>query len=186
MPPESKTQDSVTTNHRHGKFIGLVALVAVVALALDLLTKWWALSNLEENVARPLIGTFIQLRLIFNPGAAFSLGEGSTWVFTIISILVVGLLIWFAPRVKDPILAVIVGLMLGGTLGNLWDRLSRPPAVGRGHVVDFIDYNGWFVGNVADIWIVVAALFLVLWVLVRSETGRQSEASANESSKSDD
>lgn len=57
------------------KLIALVAVVALVALGLDLVTKWWALGSLEEGVQRPFIGNFITLQLIFNPGAAFSLGE---------------------------------------------------------------------------------------------------------------
>lgn len=149
-----------------------VAVVAVVALALDLLTKWWALRSLSQEEVRPLIGDFIGLQLVFNPGAAFSMGEGFTWVFTILTIVVIGGLIWFSTRLQHLVPAVIVGLLLGGALGNLWDRLTQPPGFGRGHVVDFIRYGDWFVGNVADIWIVVAAVALVIWALTRPEPAK--------------
>ncbi|MFZ1381762.1 MAG: signal peptidase II [Scrofimicrobium sp.] len=157
------------------KLIALVAVVALVALGLDLVTKWWALGSLEEGVQRPFIGNFITLQLIFNPGAAFSLGEGATIVFTCITVLVIGALIWFSTRIHEAVPAVIVGLLIGGAAGNLWDRLTQPPGFGHGHVVDFINYNNWFIGNVADIWIVVAAVGLLLWVLVKSETDRQEQ-----------
>lgn len=167
--------DGNSSATRSPKLMALVAGVALLALGLDLVTKWWALGNLEEGVQHSFVGNFITLQLIFNPGAAFSLGEGATIVFTCITVLVIGALIWFSTRVHEVIPAIIVGLLIGGAAGNLWDRLTQPPGFGRGHVVDFINYNNWFIGNVADIWIVVAAVGLLLWVLVKSETERQGE-----------
>ncbi len=143
--------------------------VALAALAVDLMTKAWAEANLVPGQSRPLLGNFITLQLVYNPGAAFSLGENFTWVFTVLTVIVILALIWFAHRVHSPGPAVILGLLLGGALGNLWDRLSQPPGFGRGHVVDFLNYNGWFVGNVADIWIVVAAIALLTWLLTREQ-----------------
>lgn len=143
----------------------VVLSVAAVAVMLDLLTKQWALRNLTEGESRPLIGDFIRLQLIHNPGAAFSFGEGFTWIFTILSIGILALIIWYSMTVTDTTLAVILGLIAGGAAGNLWNRLTQPPGFGRGHVVDFINYNGWFIGNVADIWIVLAAIGLVVWRL---------------------
>ena len=156
---------------RTKSMLWLMAVVAIVALALDLLSKAWALANLEEGVAQPFLGTFIQLQLIHNPGAAFSLGAGSTWIFTILSIGIICLIFWYATRVDSTLLAVLLGLIAGGAAGNLWDRLTRPPGIGQGHVVDFINYNGWFIGNVADIWIVGAALALILWKLFEKDSG---------------
>ena len=77
----------------------------------------------------------------------------------------------------SPILAVLLGLLAGGAAGNLWDRLTRPPAIGQGHVVDFINYNGWFIGNVADIWIVGAALVLIVWKLFEKDSDEEKDAS---------
>ncbi len=101
------------------------------------------------------------MRLIFNSGAAFSVGSGSTWLFTIVAAVVVVVVLRMAPRLTSLAWAATMGLLLAGALGNLTDRLVRPPAFLRGHVVDFIDYNGWFIGNVADICIVVAAIVLL-------------------------
>ena len=175
VSPPSSQLNPLHTKKR--SFFWLVALVAIAALGLDLLTKAWALANLEEGVAQPFLGNFIQLQLIHNPGAAFSLGAGSTWIFTILSIGIIGLILWYATRVYSPILAVLLGLLAGGAAGNLWDRLTRPPGIGQGHVVDFINYNGWFIGNVADIWIVGAALVLIVWKLFEKDSDEEKDAS---------
>lgn len=143
--------------------------VAVAALAVDLFTKAWALANLTEKESVPLVGNFIRLQLIHNPGAAFSLGEGVTWIFTLLSAGVLVLILWYARTVTSVPLAIILGFLAGGAAGNLWDRLTRPPGFARGHVVDFIDYNGWFIGNVADIWIVGAVVALVIVRLVEKD-----------------
>lgn len=186
MSKSAQDQDRKTTVSRNWRFLWLSLIVAAVALLLDVTTKLWALDNLQQDVARPFIGNFITLQLVFNPGAAFSMGEGATWVFTIITGAVVVGLIWFASRIRETVPAIILGFLLGGSLGNLWDRLTQPPGFGRGHVVDFINYNNWFVGNVADIWIVGSAIALVLWVLVKSERERQDERESAKALKSAD
>lgn len=153
-----------------GKKTWLVALVALVGAASDLVTKWWALGALADGQTRPVLGDFLTLRLVHNPGAAFSLGSQFTWVFTLLTIGILGASIWYATRVRSAWLAVMLGLIIGGAVGNLFDRLTRPPGFGRGEVVDFISYGNFFVGNVADIWIVAAAIGVVLWVLIESRT----------------
>lgn len=138
----------------------LLICVAVLAYLADLATKTWALEALADQQRRPLVGDLLGLRLIFNPGAAFSLGSGSTWLFSLVAIVVVVLIIRWARRLTSRAWSVTLALLLAGALGNLTDRLFREPGLGRGHVVDFIDY-GWFIGNVADIWIVTAAIAMV-------------------------
>lgn len=144
----------------------LIAGLAFCVLAIDQLTKIWALNSLVLGAeSRPLIGDFIGLRLIFNSGAAMSLGSSATWVMTLIATVVVVAIIRFSSRIKSKIWAVTLGLVLGGAFGNLIDRLVRAPGFPNGHVVDFIDY-GVFIGNVADIAIVIAAgIVIVLSVL---------------------
>ena len=102
------------------------------------------------------------LRLIRNPGAAFSLGAGSTLLMTLIAAAITVALVVVLRRTTDRSLAVGLGAVLGGALGNLLDRLFRAPGPGRGHVVDFLDYGGLFVGNLADIAIVLAGAY-VAW-----------------------
>ncbi|MDR1187478.1 MAG: signal peptidase II, partial [Bifidobacteriaceae bacterium] len=140
-----------TPDRRFHRQIVILAAVASGVLALDQITKAWAVAALAEGRTVSLIGSFLELRLVRNPGAAFSMGESLTWAFTILSTAVVVAVVAIARRVKSTPWAVILGLLLAGAAGNLADRIFRPPAPGRGHVVDFIDYAGRFVGNVADI-----------------------------------
>jgi signal peptidase II len=135
----------------------LLALVAGEVYAVDQLTKVLAVARLTPGEPRPLLGDLLQLHLIRNAGAAFSVATGVTWVLTVVAVVVVVIVVRSARRLGSAPWAVILGLLLGGALGNLTDRLLRAPGFGRGHVVDFIDYGGLFIGNVADIAIVVAA-----------------------------
>ena len=135
-------------------------LVAAVLLAADQLTKWWAVDALTDRAPIPVIGDFIRFRLLYNPGAAFSLGAGSTWIFAILAAVAVVALLWISRKVRSAGWAISLGLLLGGATTHLGDRLFREPGFARGHVVDFIDYNGWFVGNVADIALFFGAVSL--------------------------
>ncbi|WP_156759292.1 signal peptidase II [Microbacterium karelineae] len=150
-----------------------IAILAVVVLAADQLSKQFALAGLDEGVAVPVIGEGLQWLLVFNPGAAFSMGEGVTWIFTIALALVACAIVYLAvARVRSRLWAVVLGLLLGGVLGNLTDRLVREPGFAVGHVVDFILTPWmWFwttpaIYNVADIFIVCGMISVALLVLV--------------------
>ena len=143
----------------------LVAALALLWYAADLATKTWAIAALSDQPPRDLLGSVIRLDLIRNPGAAFSLGTGSTWVLTVLAVVVLVVVVRSSRRLGSRGWAVAFGMLLGGALGNLTDRLTREPGFGRGHVVDFIDYNRWFIGNVADIAIVAAACLVALLAL---------------------
>ncbi|GLZ34176.1 hypothetical protein Lesp02_63630 [Lentzea sp. NBRC 105346] len=136
--------------------------IAAAVLVLDQATKFWAERTLAGRAPIPVLGEFLQLRLLYNPGAAFSIGAGSTWVFTIVAAAAVVVLIRYVAQPQPKLRVVVLSLLLGGATTHLLDRLFRAPGFARGHVVDFIDYNGWFVGNVADIALVVGAALLVL------------------------
>lgn len=144
-----------------------VLVVALAVLAVDQLTKVVALDTLGGGRVVRLLGDFLSLRLIANAGAAFSVGAGRTWVVTVVAVVICGLVLVQIQRgVTHRVWAWTLGVLLGGALGNLGDRLFRAPGFGRGHVVDFIDYNGYFIGNVADIAIVAAAV-VVAWLSLR-------------------
>ncbi|MFY1697753.1 MULTISPECIES: signal peptidase II [unclassified Solwaraspora] len=125
--------------------------IAATVLVVDQLTKMWAEATLTRGERTPLIGDALGIQLIYNPGAAFSMGENTTWVFTIAAAIGVGVTAWFAARARSRAWAVALGLVLGGAFTHLLDRLFREPSFGQGHVVDFIAYFDWFIGNVADI-----------------------------------
>ncbi|WP_235506726.1 MULTISPECIES: signal peptidase II [unclassified Terrabacter] len=154
-----------TTDRRTRMFVVLGA-VAVLAYVSDQLTKVVALDVLADGESRPFVGEFIRFKLIGNPGAALSLGAGNTWVMTGIALAVLIAIIVVARQLGSWAWAIALGLLLGAAIGNLTDRFVRPPGGGQGHVVDFIDYNRWFIGNVADIWIVSAAALVVILALL--------------------
>ena len=141
----------------------LWAAVSAATCALDQATKWWAERSLDDGQPREVFGDWLQLRLTHNPGAAFSVGTGYTIVLTLVALIVIGVCIKMAGRLGSAGWAVALGLLLGGSLGNVTDRIFRDPAPLRGHVVDFLQLPHWPVFNVADSAIcVAAALFVVL------------------------
>lgn len=140
------------------------AIAAITALVLDQASKVWALGALTDGEQIPLIGDLLSLRLIRNSGAAFSIGDSMTWVMTLFAVAVTAAIVWVTPRIGSARWSLALGLLLGGSLGNLYDRFFREPGPLRGHVIDFIDYNGFFVGNVADIAIVGGA-GLLIWLV---------------------
>ncbi|WBB81181.1 signal peptidase II [Micromonospora sp. WMMD882] len=138
--------------------LGLAAVVLVV----DQLTKLWAERTLTRGERVPVLGDALGIKLVYNPGAALSIGRDATWIFTIVAAAGVLGGLWYVWRVRSRAWAVALGLLLGGATTHLGDRLFRRPSFGQGHVVDFIAYFDWFVGNVADIAIVVGAALMVL------------------------
>jgi signal peptidase II len=134
--------------------------VAVPVYIADQLTKAWAASNLQADQPRDLIGSVLRLNLTFNPGAAFSIGTGATWVLTSIACAVVVFVVITARRLGSMGWALALGLLLGGSLGNLTDRMLRAPGPGRGHVVDFLQLPHYPIFNIADSAIVSAAVLI--------------------------
>ncbi|GAB3111584.1 hypothetical protein GCM10027055_12530 [Janibacter alkaliphilus] len=133
---------------------------------LDQLTKLWALATLDDGRTIELLGDWLGLRLLRNSGAAFSLGGSMTWVMTLVAVVVTIGIVVVARRLGSARWGLALGMVLGGSLGNLVDRFFREPGGGSGHVIDFIDYLDLFVGNVADIGIVLGA-GLALWLSLR-------------------
>lgn len=143
----------------------LFIAVAGVVLVIDQVTKVLAVRFLEGEPSTTLIPGLLDLTFLRNPGAAFGQGSSMTIVLTLIAIVVAGVVVRMAAKLRDRGWAVGLGLLLAGAVGNLIDRLFREPKPLSGQVVDFIDY-GPFVGNVADIALTVAAVVIV-WRTVR-------------------
>jgi signal peptidase II len=142
--------------------VPVVLAVAALVVVVDQLTKFWAESALVNRAPVRVFGDFLQFRLLYNSGAAFSIGSGSTWIFTIVTAVAVVVLLRFAVKPASSVQGVALALLLGGAVTHLLDRLFRAPSFAMGHVVDFIDYNGLFVGNVADIALTVGAALLII------------------------
>ncbi|WP_319458680.1 signal peptidase II [Micromonospora sp. RTP1Z1] len=156
--------------------VGVLLGVALVALLADLVTKQLALSALTGRGPVSLLGGTVYLTLTRNSGAAWSIGAGHTWVFPLITIGVIAWIAWMAVRLRSLPWAVSLGLVLGGALGNLTDRIFRAPGHFVGHVVDMIslfDPYGqvWPVFNLADSSLVCGVILAVLLEL----TGRQRD-----------
>ncbi|WP_449060719.1 signal peptidase II [Planomonospora algeriensis] len=141
---------------------GWMLVLAVMVLLVDQASKLWAISALADGERVSVVPGVIQLRLLFNPGAAFSIGEGATWVFTLVAAAAVAGIAHVGRRLRSAAWTVALGALLGGAASHLLDRLFRPPGFARGHVVDFIDYGGLFVGNLADIALTGSCAFVVL------------------------
>jgi signal peptidase II len=152
--------------------VGTTALLILVGVAItvygvDQLSKYFVVTTLAEGEVVPVLGNVLQWQFVRNPGAAFSIASGMTWVFTILAAGVITFIVWFARRIRSIAWALVFGLLLGGVLGNLTDRLFREPGFGIGHVIDFIS-TPWMlpaIYNVADIAIVSSmVLFMILTI----------------------
>ncbi|HZA71343.1 MAG TPA: signal peptidase II [Propionibacteriaceae bacterium] len=145
------------------------ASVALAGLALDISTKIIAVSRLDPVEPIRLLGGLLTLRLIRNPGAAFSQGAQFTYVFAVVAVLVLAfVVIRLVPQLRHPGWAVALGLLCAGVGGNLTDRLFRAPGPFRGHVVDFLELPYWPIFNVADMCISAAAILIMVLAVVRN------------------
>jgi signal peptidase II len=140
----------------------LFGAVVTAAYAADVITKIVAVEMLSGRPDVEVIPGVLDLHLTRNPGAAFSMATGFTWLLTLVAAVVAVVVARTATRLRDRTWAVALGLLLGGALGNLTDRLLREPGPLRGHVVDFLRLPHWPVFNLADVAIVVAAGLILL------------------------
>ena len=124
---------------------------------------------MAEGQVIDVLPPLLRWHFIRNPGAAFSIGEDHTWVFTIIQAAVAVFVVVLLFRVRSTVWAIALGGLLGGVLGNLTDRLLRPPGFGVGHVVDFIALPNFAIFNIADSLIVCSMIGIVLLMF----TGRR-------------
>lgn len=153
----------------------LLIAIPVVVVAIDQITKAVVIATLPEQQPVPVWPNVLILEFVRNPGAAFSLASGATWIFSILAVAVTVTIILLARRIQSVGWAVMLGLLLGGTLGNLADRLFRPPSFGMGWVIDFINLP-WLmpaIFNIADVAITASVVVLGILVL----TGRNLDGS---------
>ncbi|MCU1450356.1 MAG: peptidase [Acidimicrobiales bacterium] len=148
----------------------LVGGVAAAVIVADQLTKLWAVRRLARS-AITVIGP-VRLSLSRNSGGAFGLGSGVVPMVVLAAVALVVVLVAVGRSVDRPSMAVALGLVLGGALGNLADRIFRSPGLGRGSVVDFVDLRWWPVFNVADAAITCGCVALVLMSMRRAPAER--------------
>jgi signal peptidase II len=155
----SREVSEATGRHR-AAFAGVAALV----VALDQMSKHWALQVLDDGPIE-LVGS-LRLKLTFNESAAFSLGGGRTTLIAAVGLVVAGIIVRLGLQAERRLWALGLGVVLGGALGNLVDRAFRAgDGILGGHVVDFVDLQWWPVFNVADtaLWVGIGLLVLSSW-----------------------
>ncbi|MDO4916378.1 MAG: signal peptidase II [Rothia sp. (in: high G+C Gram-positive bacteria)] len=144
--------------------IMLAFTVLILAYGADQLTKYWVQHSMELGQKIPVLGDFMRWYYILNPGAAFSMGENHTWIFTLIMAIALVVTLYNLLKARAVVWVVTLALLAGGIAGNLTDRLFRAPGFGVGHVVDFISVGNFAIFNIADSCICVSMALLVLWV----------------------
>jgi signal peptidase II len=163
--PEAPATDPAQKRGRiSARALLLLAAVAVAVYGIDQGAKYLITQNLELGHTVHVLGEILQLHYVTNSGAAFSLASGFTWILSVVAAGVIVFIVIFAPRIRSLGWATMFGLVLGGALGNLTDRLFRDPGFGTGHVVDFLQIYGFpAIFNGADVAIVSSmALFILL------------------------
>ena len=147
--------------------LGLMALGVVVV---DQLVKAWVVGSIKPRIESgegpiELLGGLVKFTYLENTGAAFSMGSGYTWIFSIVAVVVAVVILRTSRKLGSVWWAIALGGLLGGLLGNLTDRLTRPPGPGLGYVVDFIQLPNFAVFNVADMFITCSAVLMVILAL---------------------
>jgi signal peptidase II len=154
-----------------GTRYGLIAIIVGLVLLADQLTKSWAVSRLTDDPLGIHVLGSLYLRLAFNSGMAFSKGEGKGPIIGAVALVIVCGMVWFARSVRDTLSRVAIGLVIGGALGNLCDRIFRagvpglPKGLLSGRVVDFVYVGWWPTFNVADACVVIGGITLALATL---------------------
>lgn len=166
----------------------LLIVVALIVYAIDQVTKYLVVHNLPLREQVDVLGPWLKFEYITNSGAAFSIGSGSTWIFSIIAVGVLCFILWYSRRIRSIGWAVLFGLLLGGLVGNLTDRLTRPPGFGVGHVVDFLQIPLLpAIFNMADFAIVSSmGLFLILTLRGIGLDGRHHDGKRHDDQHHDD
>lgn len=156
------------------------APIAAVVVVLDQLTKWWAVRTLDtRNI--DVVWT-LRLNLSFNSGMAFGSGRGWGPVIGVVALVVIVVLLLNLRKESGRLTDIAVGLIVGGAIGNVLDRLFRSPGWLRGSVVDFIDFQWFPIFNVADMGITIGGFLMVAasWWSARTEPARGEPARAVE------
>jgi len=163
--PAAAAAQEPSRKPRRALLLTLFAGFAVFAYVFDQLTKLWVTSTMTEGERIPVLPPLLHWYYIRNSGAAFSIGENVTWVFTIIMAAVSVAILLQLRKLGSAWWALALGLLLGGALGNLTDRLFREPSFAMGHVVDFIQLPNFAIFNIADSAVVSSVVIICLLTL---------------------
>ncbi|MBT1161114.1 MULTISPECIES: signal peptidase II [Bifidobacterium] len=155
--------------------VAVFACVALVALVIDQLTKFWAQIALSDGRTVPVVPPLLSLTLVHNPGASLGLGSSMTWVISLLAIIASIVLVVLGLRTASTRWSVMFALAFAGAFGNLIDRVTYADGFLNGKVVDFLNY-GWSVGNVADIWLMIAGIGIVVLIMLGTPIDHEDNA----------
>ncbi|OMI90091.1 signal peptidase II [Streptomyces sp. M1013] len=159
---QERAPEQAPERPRAKRRVAVLFAVAVVAYLLDLGSKMLVVAKLEHHEPIEIVGDWLRLAAIRNAGAAFGFGEAFTIIFTVIAAAVIVVIARLARKLRSLPWAIALGLLLGGALGNLTDRIFRAPGVFEGAVVDFIAPKHFAVFNLADSAIVCGGILIVI------------------------
>ncbi|MBU6534105.1 signal peptidase II [Streptomyces sp. NPDC057245] len=162
QPDAEQEREQAPERPRGRRRVAVLFAVAVFAYLLDLVSKMIVVAKLEHHEPIEIIGDWLRFAAIRNAGAAFGIGEAFTIIFTVIAASVIVVIARLARKLYSVPWAIALGLLLGGALGNLTDRIFRAPGVFEGAVVDFIAPKHFAVFNLADSAIVCGGILIVL------------------------
>ncbi len=155
--------------------------IAVALVGVDFAIKSWIIANIPPFSVHTLIPGVLDITYVTNDSAAFSIGFGITWIFTLISTLAALALIWYLRKIETLGWAAMAGIALAGITGNLIDRFIRAPFAGSGHVVDYLKIPFNFpIFNLADSLIVGMAILTVLRILAGHQLGKAGKQAKND------
>ncbi|MBN9154727.1 MAG: signal peptidase II [Microbacterium sp.] len=170
----------MTTPPDRARRFAFALAVAAGVILVDQVSKALAITKLVEGTRIPVFGNAFGLQLAFNPGAVLSIGSGATWLFTALGTVAVVLLGYAATRTRNMGWAAGIGLILGGAVGNLIDRVFAPPSFGKGLVTDFLAYGNVFIGNLADVALGAGVVLIAILLWHERRTRGDSSARAND------
>ncbi len=153
--------------------VAFMLTIIVLVGIIDQLIKTLMLKLLGDGSTIYVIGDWFRFRLLFNSGAAFSMGEGYTWIFTCFQLAFVFGVVFYARKVEHKFSALGLALIAGGALGNLCDRLFREPQFFLGHVVDYISVGSFAVFNVADSAITIGVFVFVIAMFFEEQEAKK-------------
>lgn len=165
--------------------VAVFACVSAIALVVDQVSKIWAQHALSDGRTVEIVPHLLSLTLVRNPGASLGFGASMTWMIALLAIVACIALAVMAVRTVSMRWTLMLSLAFAGALGNLVDRVVYADGFLNGKVVDFLNY-GWSVGNVADIWLMLAGIGIVILIIAGTPFGREDSGSMPESVGSQD
>jgi len=134
--------------------------IAIIVVLVDQITKFLIKINFELNQTLPIIKSIFHLTYIQNTGAGFGILKSQTLILIFISLIVIGVILYYINSIKEKekLLQILVGFVLGGTIGNLIDRISY------GFVIDFLDFQIWPIFNFADSFVTIGVIWLIVYL----------------------